>query len=148
MLLRDVHDADLLVFHQQEQDPEAGRRSKFKPRDKDAFTAHWTKEILGDPPTFVQTVTVNGEPAGHVVAWWQQDQRFVGYWFGREYWGRGVGSRALSLFLRAEKVRPLYADPFAGNLASVRLLEKQGFERLDTIHHGEDEHVLLVLNAA
>src|SRR4051812_23432521 len=39
-------------------------------------------------------VTVDGRPAGNIVAWWQDGQRYVGYWFGREFWGRGVGTRA------------------------------------------------------
>ncbi|ALG15458.1 hypothetical protein AOZ06_41630 [Kibdelosporangium phytohabitans] len=147
MQLRDVREADLRTFHEQEQDPEAVRRSRFEPRDEEAFTAHWRKEILGDPLTFVQTVAVNGEPAGNVIAWWEKNQRFLGYWFGREYWGRGIATRALSLFLAAEQTRPLYADPFSGNVASVRLLEKHGFQQVGTIRHGEDEHILLALAA-
>jgi RimJ/RimL family protein N-acetyltransferase len=52
----------------------------------------------------------------------------------------------MTLFLRHEKARPLYADPFHANTASVRLLEKHGFQREGTIKHGEDEHILLVLH--
>jgi RimJ/RimL family protein N-acetyltransferase len=54
---------------------------------------------------FVRTVTVAGEPAGHVVSWWDRDRRFVGYWFGRPFWSRGVGTRALRLFLQHEQTR-------------------------------------------
>jgi RimJ/RimL family protein N-acetyltransferase len=93
----------------------------------------------------VQTVTVDGEPAGNVVAWWDQDRRFVGYWFGRRYWGRGIGTRALTLFLQREPVRPLYADPFSGNTGSVRLLVRCGFEVAGTVTYGEHEHLMLVL---
>ncbi|MEV4160895.1 GNAT family protein, partial [Nonomuraea dietziae] len=42
--------------------------------------------------------------------------------------------------------RPLYADPFHANTASVRLLEKHGFQPSGTVRHGEDEHILLVLH--
>lgn len=107
---------------------------------------HWVTKILGDPTVFVQAVTVDGETAGSVVAWWHEDKRFIGYWFGRRFWGRGIGTKALELFLRREKIRPLYADPFSGNRGSVRLLEKFGFERTGTIWHGDDEHLLLVLD--
>lgn len=72
---------------------------------------------------------MDGEAAGHVVSWTADDgRRYVGYWLGRPYWGRGVGTRALGMFLRLERVRPLYADPFHTNTASVRLLERHGFE--------------------
>ncbi|MEV5510141.1 GNAT family N-acetyltransferase [Streptomyces orinoci] len=143
--LRDVGPADLEVFFTQEHDPEAVRRSKFPPRERDAFMAHWTTRILGDPSVFVQAVTVDGELAGDLVAWWQEERRFIGYWLGRRYWGRGIGTRALTLFLERERTRPLYADPFAGNTGSVRLLEKHGFRRAGTVAYGEQEHILLVL---
>ena len=121
--LRDVEQADLEVFFEHQHDPEAVRRSKFPPRDRQKFMTHWVTKVLGDPTVLVQTVTVDGEPAGNVVAWWEQGERFVGYWFGRLYWGRGIGTKALALFLQREKTGPLYADPFVGNASSVRLLE-------------------------
>ncbi|WP_330288054.1 GNAT family N-acetyltransferase [Streptomyces sp. NBC_00576] len=150
--LRDVVEADLEFLLAYENDSEAVRRSRFTPRPRDAFMAHWKSKILGDSTVFVQTVTVDGEPAGHIVAWWEGEQgvgghRFVGYWLGRPYWGRGVGSVALGLFLRRETNRPLYADPFAENTASVRLLEKHGFRRTGTVRHGDNEHLMLVLDA-
>ncbi|MEV6587557.1 GNAT family N-acetyltransferase [Streptomyces acidicola] len=144
--LRDVDESDLELFHAYEQDAEAVRRSRFPAREREAFMNHWAKRILGNPTGLVRTVTVDGETAGNLMAWWEEDgRRFVGYWLGRRYWGRGIGTRALALFLQEEQNRPLYADPFHGNTASVRLLERHGFRRTGTVRHGEDEHVLLVL---
>jgi RimJ/RimL family protein N-acetyltransferase len=144
--LRDVEDADLQVFFEQEHDPEAARRSRFVPRERERFMTHWVTKILGDPDVFVQTIDIDGAVAGNVVAWWVEDgRRFIGYWCGRQYWGRGVGTRAVTLFLRRELARPLYADPFAGNHGSVRLLEKCGFVRAGTEGHGEAEQILFVL---
>ncbi|PJE94394.1 GNAT family N-acetyltransferase [Streptomyces carminius] len=144
--LRDVGSADLEEFFAQEHDPEAVRRSKFPPREREAFMAHWTTRVLGDPTVLVQAVTVDGELAGNVVAWWDEERRFIGYWLGRRYWGRGVGTRALALFLEREGTRPLYADPFIGNTGSVRLLEKHGFRRTETVRYGDHEHIMLVLD--
>ena len=145
--LRDVEDDDLAEFFAHQLDAEAAQRVRFTPRDHDAFMTHWTTRILGDPSVFVQTVTVNGEIAGHVVAWWDGERRFLGYWFGREFWGRGIGTAAVAAFLDREPARPLYADPAIGNTASVRLLERCGFRREGTIRHGDDEFVMLVLHA-
>jgi RimJ/RimL family protein N-acetyltransferase len=144
--LRDVVEADLEVFLAQEHDPEAVRRSRFPAREREAFIRHWTTKVLGDPTVHVQAVLVDGELAGNLVAWWEGDQRFIGYWFGREFWGRGIGTQAMTLFLRKEQARPLHADPFHANTASVRLLEKHGFQRKGTIKHDEDEHILLILD--
>ncbi|MEV0614969.1 GNAT family N-acetyltransferase [Nonomuraea sp. NPDC050404] len=146
VLLRDVTEADLEVFLEQEHNPEAVRRSKFPPREREAFMRHWKTRVLGDPTVFVQAVMVGDELAGNVVAWWEEDRRFTGYWFGQAFWGRGIGSRAMELFLQKEQNRPLYADPFHENTASVRLLEKHGFQREGTVWHDEDEHILLVLH--
>ncbi len=143
--LRAVEEADLDVFFEQEHDTEALRRSRFTPRPRERFMTHWTTSILGDDTCLARTITADGAPAGNVVSWWEGDRRFVGYWLGRAYWGRGIGTEALALFLREERTRPLYADPFAENTASVRILERQGFQREGTVRHGDDEHTLLVL---
>ncbi len=55
----------------------------------------------------------------------------VGYYLGEEFWGRGIGSRALALlcdklFQETDLLR-IYAEPFAENSASCRILEKNGF---------------------
>jgi RimJ/RimL family protein N-acetyltransferase len=145
--LRDVEEADLEVFFEQQLDPEALRRSKFPPRDREHFMRHWRTTVLGDPTVLVQTVTVDGEPAGNIVSWWEQDRRFVGYWFGCRWWGRGIGTSALTMFLERERARPLHADPFSGNSGSVRLLERCGFRPAGTVWYGEHEHLMLVLAA-
>ncbi|RFU86980.1 N-acetyltransferase [Streptomyces triticagri] len=146
MSLRDVQEADLEVFLRQEHDPEASRRANFPPRERERFMTHWRENVLGDPDVFVQAILAEGELAGNAVAWTEKDgRRFIGYWLGRPYWGRGIGTRALTLFLERETHRPLYADPFEGNTGSVRLLEKLGFHRSGTVRHGEHEHVMLVL---
>ncbi|MER6173047.1 hypothetical protein [Streptosporangium sp. NPDC001681] len=43
------------------------------------------------------------------------------------------------LHLRQERTRPLYADPFSGNIGSVRVLEKCGFLHVETVQYGEHE---------
>lgn len=107
---------------------------------------HWRERVLGDPTGLVQTVEVDGQVAGNVVAWWDDDRRFLGYVFGREFWGRGIGTRAVAAFLELERNRPLHADPYVGNEGSVRLLERLGFQRRGSEWNGEDEHVMLVLD--
>jgi RimJ/RimL family protein N-acetyltransferase len=142
--LRDVVDADLELFLEYEHDPEAVRRSRFTPREREAFLTHWRTRVL-IPAVFVQAVIADGETAGNIVAWWEQDRRFIGYWFGRPFWGRGLGTRALKQFLELETTRPLFADPHVGNTASVRLLERCGFQREGTVQHDGDDFALLVL---
>ncbi|MEV4752595.1 GNAT family N-acetyltransferase [Streptosporangium sp. NPDC049248] len=146
--LREVEEADLELFFEHEHDPETVRRSKFVPRDRERFMTHWASRVLGDPTALVRTVTVDGKVAGNVVSWWDEEKRFLGYVFGQEFWGRGIGTRAVALHLRQERTRPLYADPFSGNIGSVRVLEKCGFRHVEKVQYGEHEHLMLVLDAS
>ncbi|MGB8382359.1 MAG: GNAT family N-acetyltransferase [Dermatophilaceae bacterium] len=54
-------------------------------------------------------------------------QRQVGYWVGREYWGRGVATQALARFVDEVSIRPLYAHVAADNVGSIRVLDQCGF---------------------
>jgi RimJ/RimL family protein N-acetyltransferase len=128
-VLRDVLETDLPIFFEQQRDPEAGRMAAFPARTWDAFLTHWRTRVLVDPRGRVQTVVVDGQVAGHVVRWEQDGQRLVGYWLGREFWGRGVATAALREFLTGEAARPLVAHVAAHNLGSIRVLEKCGFHR-------------------
>jgi RimJ/RimL family protein N-acetyltransferase len=98
----------------------------FPARDREAFMAHWTK-IAADETNITKTVVFDGDVAGNVVCWGPPDDRTVGYWIGREYWGKGVATRALAGLLRLVTTRPLYAHVAQHNLASVRVLQKCGF---------------------
>jgi hypothetical protein len=61
------------------------------------------------------------------VSWNNTDGREVGYWLGREFWGQGIATQALALFLEEEPTRPLVAHVAKHNIGSRRVLEKCGF---------------------
>jgi RimJ/RimL family protein N-acetyltransferase len=125
--LRGVEDADLELFFEHQADLEAAQLVAFATRDHDAFLAHWSK-IRADETVYLQAVVVDGIVTGHVVSWVQSEQRIVGYWFGREHWGRGIATKALELFLGQVPTRPLYARVALHNVGSLRVLEKCGFK--------------------
>ena len=103
----------------------------FPPRDKAAFTAHWRK-ILADDKVTTKTIVFEGEVAGNIGAFDRDGKREVGYWIGREFWGKGLATKALAELLEQEMERPLYARVATANPASVRVLEKCGFTLLRT----------------
>jgi RimJ/RimL family protein N-acetyltransferase len=131
--LRDVIEADLPVFHAHQLDPVAVRMVAFRPREWDAFVVHWAK-ILADPAIAKQTIEVDGVAVGFLIAFVRIEVLEVGYWIGREHWGRGITSRALPMFLDMVSERPLYARVAEHNGASMRVLEKCGFGRCDEDH--------------
>ena len=127
VILRDVTEADLPIFFEQQLDPDATQMAAFPSRDWDAFMAHWKKKIIGNDNVTVRTILFEGHVAGNIVSWEQSGEREVGYWIGKEYWGKGITTRALAEFLGYVKTRPLYAHVAKHNVASLRVLEKCGF---------------------
>ncbi|MDR0362441.1 MAG: GNAT family N-acetyltransferase [Planctomycetota bacterium] len=57
----------------------------------------------------------------------------LGYWLGEPYWGKGIATRAAGLIISYAFDELLFirlqASVFAGNPASCRVLEKNGFVR-------------------
>ena len=89
---------------------------------------HWER-IRGDGSVVTRTILAGERIAGNVVSWQDGDERLVGYWIGRDHWGKGIATAALAAFLRVEERRPLHARVAAHNLGSARVLEKCGFAR-------------------
>jgi RimJ/RimL family protein N-acetyltransferase len=126
--LRPIRPDDLPIFFEHQADPVAAAMAAFPSRDREAFDAHWAR-ILRDERNVVRTVELEGQPAGNVVSWEHDGERDVGYWVGREHWGKGVATAALTAFLDVVRTRPLHAHVVTTNPASIRVLEKCGFRR-------------------
>jgi RimJ/RimL family protein N-acetyltransferase len=125
-VLRDVVDDDIEVFFEQQNDEEAIRMAVWPPRDRDAFFEHW-RGIIANDELIARTIVSGEEVAGNITSWPRDGKRFVGYWLGREYWGRGLATEALAELVQ-ELDRPLYAEVATTNIGSIRVLEKCGFE--------------------
>ena len=132
VMLRDVEETDLPIFFEYESDPSAVYMAAFtakNPADRSAFDAHW-KRILGDESIVKRTILFDGHVVGSIASFIDQEfgKREVTYWIGREHWGKGIATKALSKFLRELKVNPIYARASKDNVASIRVLEKCGFK--------------------
>jgi RimJ/RimL family protein N-acetyltransferase len=105
--------------------------------------AHWAK-ILRDDAGVVRSVECEGLLAGNVVSWVHDGERDVGYWIGRDHWGKGIATSALMAFLGVVAERPLFAHVAMRNIGSIRVLEKCGFANLGRVTvEGEEEPELL-----
>jgi len=148
VVLRAVTPEDCEVFYAQHLDRESIQMAAVEPRgDKQAFLDHWAK-VLASNDNLARTVVVDGDVAGHVVSWPQDGARLVGYWFGREHWGRGIATKALAEYLDVDRARPLRALVAVHNVASKRVLEKCGFEEVGRAFADDGiEEFTLVLEA-
>lgn len=62
----------------------------------------------------------------------------MGYYIGEPYWGKGLGTSAVKqickfIFEHTNIIR-IFAEPFAYNIASCRVLEKAGFQLEGILH--------------
>jgi RimJ/RimL family protein N-acetyltransferase len=136
--IRPVLESDLDTFYEHQTDPEATAMAVFGARERDVFMEHWHSRILANPDNYARTITVGGAVAGNILSWDMESHRYVGYWIGREFWGRGVATEALSQLVRELTERPLYALVVVTNIGSQRVLEKSGFKQVERHKSPED----------
>jgi RimJ/RimL family protein N-acetyltransferase len=134
IFLRDVTTSDLPNLYEQQLDPEATAMAAFPSRDHEAFMAHSAK-IMADESVIFKAIVFDGQVAGSIVSWEMAGEREVGYWLGKEYWGKGIATRALAEYVKIVQTRPLYAHVAQHNIGSRRVLEKCGFKVI-----GEDSY--------
>lgn len=91
--------------------------------------------------TFAFAITVDGKVAGSIGIFRQANihrkTAELGYYIAEEYWGKGIMTEAViqiceHVFSKSDIIR-IYAEPFAYNLASCRVLEKAGFQYEGTL---------------
>ena len=84
-----------------------------------------------------KVVQLDGEFIGSVgvapQAGWKRHIAEIGYWLGEAYWGKGIATEALGQMtehaLSTLGYQKLFAPVLAPNTASMRVLEKCGYER-------------------
>ena len=97
----------------------------------------WVMSASTQSPFTNLAIEVDGDAVGGIGINPNQDiERIsaeIGYWLGEEFWGRGICTAAVQAmtgyaFGELDLLR-LYALPFTTNAASIRVLEKAGYER-------------------
>lgn len=91
--------------------------------------------------TFAFAVTADSKVIGSIGVFRQQNihrrTAELGYYIAEGYWGRGLMTEAVTqvcrhVFENSDIIR-IYAEPFAYNAASCRVLEKAGFKYEGTL---------------
>ena len=91
--------------------------------------------------TFAFAVTADNKVVGSIGVFRQgnihRQTAELGYYIAEEYWGKGMMTEAVKqmceyVFEKSDIIR-IYAEPFAYNAASCRVLEKAGFQYEGTL---------------
>ncbi|HEY2803099.1 MAG TPA: GNAT family N-acetyltransferase [Actinomycetota bacterium] len=124
--LRESEESDRPILFEYQREPEGNEMAAFPPRDEQAFAEHWQR-LKADDTAIQRTIVADGDVAGDIGSWIGDGERLVGYWLGKEFWGRGIATEALKQFIGVVEERPLSANVAGHNVASIRVLEKCGF---------------------
>ena len=93
--------------------------------------------------TFAFAITANGETVGSIGAFRGNNIHActaeLGYYIGERFWGKGIATCAVKqicdyIFKNTDIIR-IFAEPFARNAASCRVLEKAGFQYEGTLRN-------------
>jgi len=134
LTLRPVELTDLDVIFEQMRDPESVRMAAFTaddPNDRNAFNAHMAK-IMSSSEVWLRAIIYDSALAGTIGSWISDGVTQVTYWINRAYWGQGIATCALGLFLAETRVRPIRARAASDNAGSLRILQKAGFLPIGT----------------
>lgn len=96
---------------------------------------------VDETETFAFAVTADDKVIGSIGVFRQgnihRQTAEMGYYIAEAYWGRGIMTEAVRqtceyVFAQSDIIR-IYAEPFADNAASCRVLEKAGFQYEGTL---------------
>lgn len=92
---------------------------------------------------FAFTITIDEKVIGSISVFRQANihrlTAELGYYIAERYWGKGITTEAVKqicqiVFDRSDIIR-IFAEPFAHNIASCRVLEKAGFQCEGTLRN-------------
>lgn len=121
--------ADINDFFEFQLDEAANYMAAFtakKTNDKTAYLEKHTKLLL-NPTVNMQTVLAGDTIIGTVTKFEINNEAEVPFWINKPFWGQGIATKALKLFLKTEKKRPLFGHAACDNFGSQKVLEKCGF---------------------
>jgi ribosomal-protein-alanine N-acetyltransferase len=130
-------DAPVLARHANDRLVWQNLRDRFPHPYSEADAREYIAYASAKPVQTSFGIVVGGEAIGNISLMLGDDvarrSAEVGYWIGREFWGRGIAVEALRAtthyaFTQLGLVR-VFAVPFATTTRSARVLEKAGYVR-------------------
>ncbi len=107
----------------------------------------WIKKAIlnynkPNPDFYVLAIVVNNKFVGNIVVEkiYEKSGANIGVWIGKPYWGKGYATKAAKLFLKAVnkkfRIKTVRAEYKKGNIASGKLLMKNGFKQVKSNKKG------------
>jgi RimJ/RimL family protein N-acetyltransferase len=111
-------------------------RDRFPHPYTQADAKNWVHFASCQTPTTNFAITVNDSSIGGIGLILHEDiercAAEIGYWLGQAFWNQGLGTAAVKTLTEhafaAHGLTRVFALPFVENMASIRVLEKAGFQ--------------------
>ena len=134
IFIRPTEISDLKFFFLFQLDMEAKYLAAFTPEDPANETAYLEKftKLLNDPTVNMRTILVDETIVGSIAKFEMAGDAEITYWIDRNFWGRGIATTALKIFLTIENIRPVFGRVAFDNFGSQKVLEKCGFVKIGT----------------
>ncbi len=145
----------LPIFFQNQADPEANYMAAFTPKDpydKEAYISKWTK-LLNDENITMRTILQDQKVVGIVCTFPMDNKLHLTYTIKKSFWGQGIATKAVQLFLKEFQTRPIHASTAFDNHGSMKVLLKNRFQKTGSgnyfanARNKEIEEIFFVLNA-
>jgi RimJ/RimL family protein N-acetyltransferase len=128
-------DAESLTRHANNRKVWLSLRDKFPHPYTTEDARRFLEATVESDPITIFCIEVNGAAVGgiglHLGIDVHRHTAELGYWLGEKFWTRGIMTEAVGAFtdfcFDKFSLRRIYAEPFANNRASARVLEKSGF---------------------
>jgi RimJ/RimL family protein N-acetyltransferase len=135
-------DEDSLARHANDRGVWIHLRDRFPHPYTRTDAEHWVRLASGRTPPTDFAIAVGGQAVGGIGLVLHDDvercSAEIGYWLGREFWGRGLATAAVrgltGYAFAAHGLTRVYALPFADNAASLRVLQKAGYRCEGRLH--------------
>ena len=138
-IIRDwqIQDAPFIVTYANNRKIWVNLRDAFPYPYSLADAKDFISRVTGADPVTVFAIATKSEAIGSIGLMLGKDvHRFtaeMGYWLSEPYWGKGIMTDAVQYLtawaFRELKLHRIFAEPYATNTASHRVLEKAGFTR-------------------
>lgn len=80
----------------------------------------------------MHTILMGDRVIGSIAKFEMEGDAEITYWIEKSYWGQGLATTALRIFLTMETTRPIFGRAAFDNIGSQRVLEKSGFIKVGT----------------
>ena len=150
--LRERTEQHVRIYFERVQDPKIRKNLPQTVTTLEQALSNYANTQKPNAASYGATIYVDGTYVGDVWCYGidlnETPQAMVSYCiFEKAYWGKGIMSHALELFLTELTARYHIsctgAFAFSANRASIRVLEKNGFEIKETFRDNEIESVYL-----